>query len=240
MGYRTTVAVLCLATAAGIAGTVVATGAGSPNPKRAGVCGVTASRPLPPGTATTIAFVRYQRGRYAIFTMPARGGPASRLTVPPAGIPPASENAFQDRPAWSPDGTRIAFASDRTGRFRIHVMHADGTHDRRITASKHGGDLSPSWSPDGRSIVFSNTADWSLYVVDSNGSGRRRLTVSNVVRDTDPAWSPDGAWIAFVRGESGIGSALFVIRPDGTGLCRLTPYAESVLEPSWSPRGTTI
>ena len=76
-------------------------------------------------------------------------------------------------PDWSPDGTQIAFMSDRDGDWDIFVMDADGSNLRRLT-NNSGNDLFPNWSPDGRKIVFESDrdGDWDnqdIYVMDLLG-----------------------------------------------------------------------
>ena len=67
-----------------------------------------------------------------------------------------TNNAAHDfSPAWSPDGSRIAFVSDRDGNREIYTMNADGTNPVRLT-SDSSEDLHPSWSSDGSQIVFSS------------------------------------------------------------------------------------
>jgi len=188
--------------------------------------------------ADTLAFVRYDRGSYAIFVMSARGGQPRRLSAaPPHAFPPPRE-LFQDAPNWSPDGKWIAFGSDRDGRCGVYVMRADGTRSHRIFVSKTGN-AAPSWSPDGRMIVFSRGLG-GLYVISPDGRQVRRLTHAQFTKDLDPAWSPDGARIVFVRKEMGVGAALFMVRPDGKGLCELTPFTTTVVSPSWSPDGAML
>ena len=80
-------------------------------------------------------------------------------------------------PAWSPDGQRIAFYSNRDGTFDIYVMNADGSHQRRLT--RHFADDSdPAWSPDGHTMAFATNRDGNseIYVMNSDGSRQRRLT----------------------------------------------------------------
>jgi Tol biopolymer transport system component len=188
----------------------------------------------------TIAFVRWAGGSYAVFVMSAAGGHARRLSLAPGHPFPSERHVFQGEPAWSPDGSRIAFTSNRTGRSGIYVMHADGSRTRRLTISEDG-DVRPSWSPDGQQIVFARSGRGRLYVIDADGRHLRALTRDVGLADSDPAWSPDGTTIAFVRRPVGNGlAAIYLIGSDGHGLCRLTPFARSVYGPAWSPDGSKI
>ncbi|MBI2504748.1 MAG: PD40 domain-containing protein [Candidatus Latescibacteria bacterium] len=151
------------------------------------------------------------------------------------------------QPCWSPDGTQIAFTSERTGRGDIYVMNADGTGVTRLT-SDSDLDGQPSWSPDGTKIAFMSTRDpnppnGEIYVMNADGSGQTRLT-NNPARDADPSWSPAGTEIAFMSstydGKDGNG-AIYLMNADGGGLKRLSnSVAGWVGEPSWSPDGTQI
>ncbi len=107
------------------------------------------------------------------------------------GPTPAGDGA----PAWSPDGTKIAF----TNSSQIYVMNADGSAVVRLTNTP-AGDGAPAWSPDGTKIAFHSNRDGSpqIYVMNADGSGVTRLT-NNYDTDLQPAWSSDGSRIAFTK-----------------------------------------
>jgi TolB protein len=177
-----------------------------------------------------------------LFTVGPDGGGLRRLT---------NDRASQSEPAWSPDGTEVAFVQlHQTGprgrqssNEEIYVMRADGGGVRRLTR-RAGEDLSPSWSPDGSRIVFVRRVRprgvLGIYAMRSDGGGVRRLTPRESFY-ASPVWSPDGRLIAFTEG-SGVrdGGALFVMDSDGSHVRRLADVAEIVVGPRWSPDGRSL
>ena len=137
--------------------------------------------------------------------------------------------------AWSPDGTRIAFQSNRDGNDEIYVMNADGTGVTRLT-NNSVDDLLPAWSPDGTRIAF--MSDWEIYVMNADGTDLTMLT-NNSAYDLLHAWSPDGTRIAFQSDRDG-NDEVYVMNADGTGVTRLTNNLAEDRSPVWSPDGTRI
>jgi|GEM_PF-5783199 len=156
----------------------------------------------------------------------------------PVRVIDAGTNDVQ--PAWSPDGRKIAFKSDRDvppGR-GLYVVNADGTGLTLLTgAGINNSDADPTWSPDGTKIAFGSNRDaqiGSIYVMNADGSNVTRLTNQFPISDGAPAWSPDGSRIAFETNQAGSGIA--VININGTGRTFLGPGRF----PAWSPDSTRI
>ncbi len=165
---------------------------------------------------------------------------ATRLTTDPASDFDAT---------WSPDGTRIAFRSQRDGNDEIYVMNADGTCQRNLTNDKVN-DWSPAWSPDGTRIAFATACDgnYEIYVMNADGTNETRLT-NNPAYDMSPGWSPDGTHIAFDTqrdyfppAEVGIGPEfeIHIINLDGSGDTRLTNNTQEDRFPDWDSNDTLV
>jgi Tol biopolymer transport system component/imidazolonepropionase-like amidohydrolase len=132
-----------------------------------------------------------------IYTMPIGGGRATRISGGPA---------FEFQPRFSPDGSRIAFVSDRDGLNNIWTMSPTGEDPRQITKESERDVSTPSWSPDGEYIfarkhfVFSRSLGageiWMWHT--SGGSGLQVTDRPNEQQDQgEPAVSPDGAWVYY-------------------------------------------
>ena len=108
-------------------------------------------------------------------------------------------------PAYSPDGARIAFASNRSGNWEIWTANADGSDVRQVTSFGGTPAANPHWSPDGRLIAFDHVCcegNWDVYTTTPEGYSLRRLTWSSA-RDETPVWSNDGEWLYFGSNRTG-------------------------------------
>ncbi len=138
----------------------------------------------------------------------------------------SGEGKNSNIPQWSPDGTQIAFASNReddVGRSSIYVMDADGSNARRLTPVG-AGDYFPQWSPDGTSIAFmsSRDGDAEIYVMHPDGSNLRQLT-KNDAFDAVYAWSPDGRRLLFSSDRDDAGMMVYLMSADGTDVRSVGP-----------------
>jgi uncharacterized protein (DUF885 family)/WD40 repeat protein len=186
-----------------------------------------------------IAFSSYRDGESKIYTMDADG---SRIT-------PLSRTTLREtRPAWSPDGTRIAYVR-RLGHsnHEIFVMNADGSGATQLTGSPLSVESEPTWSPDGSRIAFISNQSLNVYmlvgrfnvwVMGADGSDPKLLTELGGT-NTSPDWSPDGSRIVFdsTRDEN---HEIYVINADGSGPRNLTEHPAGDFNPTWSPDGRRI
>ena len=190
-----------------------------------------------------ISFTSDRDGNREIYVMDAGGTNQVRLT---------NNSVVDDHATWSPDGTKIAFVSERpTGGFALSLMNADGTNKTEITPINFDTRYpiwdawAMSWSPDGNRIVFQEKPDPSafpndIFIVNIDGSDRRAL-VNGPEDERQPAWSPDGSRILFSKQVSTFFHNLYTVKPDGTDLRALAHVdGETDLAPSWSPAGDII
>lgn len=135
----------------------------------------------------------------------------------------------------SPDGTKIAFTSNRDGNFEIYVMNIDGSNPTRLT-NNPAFDGTPAFSPDGTKIAFVSTRDGKaeIYLMNADGSGQTRVT-NDEFTNSQPVFSPDSTKIVYLSG-----ATIARINTDGTNRVSLTPVLFNLQAPAISPDGARI
>jgi Tol biopolymer transport system component/DNA-binding winged helix-turn-helix (wHTH) protein len=154
-----------------------------------------------------------------------------------------NNNAWDAGAAWSPDGKRIAFCSNRDGKTEIYVMDSDGSNVNRLT-NNLSDDFGPKWSPDGSKMLFDSERDGNkeVYVMDADGGNQSRLTRNNAT-DSATSWSPDGSQIAFASNrdhDNTYNFDIYLMNADGSNVRRIVDDPEFDAEPRWSPDGKKI
>ena len=156
-------------------------------------------------------------------------------------------------PSYSADGKWVVFTKETAGLSDIYRIHPDGSGLERLTDDPAFDDQGVL-SPDGRTLAFISTrgsGTANLWLLDLAARKYTNLTKTQG-GNFRPAWSPDGAWIAFSSDREGTtgtnpgrwellqSTGVYVMRPDGTGLRRITRPGGFAGSPAWSPDGQTI
>jgi uncharacterized protein YjdB len=204
-----------------------------------------------PGHARVIASTPWGRADTAdvyvqgalLFTT-SRTGSADLFVADPAA--PAQEPgqltttvSHEGMGAWSPDGSRIVFVSDRDGNYELYVSDADGANARRLTTTPDVDEITPDWAPDGGEIVYAaqgSNGRPQIWAMKPDGSGARALTSETQGANMEPAVSPDGRLIAFTSTRAE-GYDIHLMARDGTQQRAVLVSPAKETKPAWFPNG---
>jgi TolB protein len=180
--------------------------------------------------STRITYITKMAGRFVLQVADADG--ANAQTVLSSKEPIIS-------PAWSPDGTRLAYVSFEKKKPVIYVQSLV-SGQRYVLANFKGNNSAPAWSPDGKrlAIVLTHGANSQIYSINADGTGLQQLSSSQAI-DTEPVWTPDGKWIYFTSDRGGSPQIYRMPASEG-GAQRVTFEGGYNVSPHLSPDGKLL
>jgi Tol biopolymer transport system component len=151
-------------------------------------------------------------------------------------VPLLVDKASNVQAVLSPDRTRIAFSSDRSGSFDLYLMDADGLNLRRITSAP-GNEGEPAWNPEGTRLIYTaaNGTTTQIASISTDGTDNRQLTTASGGNHS-PSVSADGKTIAFVSARDG-NHAIYTMALNGSNQRRLTKGSAREISPKFGPKG---
>jgi TolB protein len=181
--------------------------------------------------STRIAYIVKQGPRFELRVADADGQNAQSILI-------SSEPIMS--PAWSPDGTRMAYVSFQNKKPILFVQNLSASKQPAPVANYRGSNSAPAWSPDGRQLAAVLTKDGSsqIYLMNGDGTNVRRITFSGAI-DTEPFFTPDGQSLYFTSDRGG--SPQVYRMPAGGGeAVRITFEGDYNVSPRVSPDGKTL
>lgn len=184
----------------------------------------------PGAFASRIAYVTKQGERHFLYVADADGYNPQPLV---------NSNEPVISPAWSPDGSQMAYVSFEKKK-PIVFVHTLATGQRKMVANYKGNNSAPSWSPDGRmlAIVLTYGANSQVYTINANGGDLKRVTNSRGI-DTEPVFSPDGKWIYFTSDRGG-SPQIYKTSVNGGNVSRVTFEGAYNVSPRFSNDGKSL
>src|SRR6266404_1234302 len=167
-----------------------------------------------------------------VFSVPVEHGVTRNLTL--------SSSAHEREAAWSTDGKRLAYVSDRSGEEELYVQAQDGNDPAvQLSSGSSSRYYSPRWSGDDRRIALSDNTG-RLYVIEV--ATKRRVTVARDPADLtqDYRWSPDGQFLSYSLNEANGFSGVYIWSAADGKSRRITPQFFSALSPAWAPSGELL
>lgn len=171
--------------------------------------------------------------RGELFTVPAEHGPVRELT--------ATSGAAERSPAWSPDGSEVAYWTDRGGEYQLAVRPAGGGEEQVLTDFDSGYRYRLHWSPDGGRLAFVDQA-MRIQVADRESGDvtevdRGRWMYHGSLASFRVSWSPDGRWMAYDRGTANRKGAIFLYDAEAGELHQVTSGFYDDASPVFGPEG---
>lgn len=167
-----------------------------------------------------------------IFTAPVEKGPTRNLTH--------SSGAHDKWPRWSPDGSRIAFISDKSGEDEVWVIAQDGTgQPEQLSTGGKAFRYAPEWAPDGKRIAFGDK-DGKVYILTPADKKLTEIADSKRGQIRDYAWSPRGNHLAFSMSNSNGFNSIYIWSAGDGQLHNVTDESFNAYGPAWDPQGNYL
>src|SRR6185369_2440666 len=167
-----------------------------------------------------------------IFTAPIEKGPTRNLTE--------SSGAHDKWPSWSPDGSQIAFVSDRSGEEELYLIPQDGSKPaEQITHGSKAMSYLPEWAPDGKRIAFSDK-DGKVYILTVADRKVTQIADASRGQVRDYAWSPRGNYLVFTMANDNQFSSIYIWSATDNQLRRVTDTNFNSYGPAWDPQGNYL
>lgn len=166
-----------------------------------------------------------------IFTLPKENGSWRNLT---------NSSGVADRtPIWSPEGDKIAWFSDESGEYQLHISDQWGQNVKKIALPNPTFYYQPDWSPDGKYIAYSDT-DYNLWYVDVHNGNAKKIDTDRYAhpnRTMNPQWSPDSKWIAYPKQMESHFKSAFAHNIETGQTLQLTDGLADIISPVWDQTG---
>ncbi|HLL74585.1 MAG TPA: protein kinase [Pyrinomonadaceae bacterium] len=179
-----------------------------------------------------IALGRGENDSHDIWLVDAARGTPTRFTFEPAA---------DVSPVWSPDGSRVAFASMRGGKFEIYQKLSNGAGGDELLLKTEHNSFPDSWTPDGRLLIYETEQPqtrFDLYVLPLDGDRQPRAFLNSEFNETHSQLSPDGRFVAYVSDESGRAEVYVRSFPDPGGKWQVSTAGGD--QPQWRRDGREL